>query len=250
MLLNLPLSISSLIFAISPWAARKCRDGSEKENEELKNVQEVHVYIPSVLCYNSLVTFWSVVNVRGEFYCNIAFLWPWNSKIGKINIWASLKVGSCLACGSCLTHAYVWLVKWPNSFGTGDIPQVRTQVTVLQMKNRIIFRLLIEAQRSEIFFLRRPGPLFISKGLDDHPSPRHFSQGLDQAPQNMLSSKPLSIHNRAVSPQRLQIFGIDREGMIDDVISQGIWCHLCKKYSLTWSSQIYDVSHCCAIAMA
>ena len=90
------------------------------------------------------------------------------------------------------------------------------------MKNRIIFRLLIEAQRAEIFFLRRPGPLFISKGLDDHPSPRHFSQGLDQAPQNMLSSKPLSIHNRAVSPQRLQIFGIDREGMIDDVISQGI----------------------------
>lgn len=115
-LLNLPLSISSLIFAISPWAARKCRDGSEKENEELKNVQEVHVYIPSVLCYNSLVTLWSVVNVRGGFYCNIALLWPWNSKIGKINIWASLKVWSCLACGSWLTQAYVWLVKMTKLF--------------------------------------------------------------------------------------------------------------------------------------
>ena len=39
---------------------------------------------------------------------------------------------------------------------------------------------------------------------------------------------------RAVNPPHLQILRIDREGMIDDVISHGIWRHLCKKCSLTW----------------
>ena len=57
---------------------------------------------------------------------------------------------------------------------------------------------------------------------------------------------PCPIHHRAISPQCLQIFGIDREGMIDDIISHGIWRHWCKKYLLTWSSQICNVSHYCA----
>ena len=135
MLLNLPLSISSLIFAISPWAARKCRDGSEKENEQLKNKRYMYIFLQFFV-----TIVWSLYDL---LYYNIAFLWPWNPKIEKINTWASLKVGSCLASGSWLTQAYVWLVKWLNSFGTGDIPQVRIQFTVLQMKNRAKFKCLL-----------------------------------------------------------------------------------------------------------
>ena len=35
--------------------------------------------------------------------------------------------------------------------------------------------------------------------------------------------------HRAVNPPRLQILRIDGEGMIDDTIMQGTWCHLRKK---------------------
>ena len=37
----------------------------------------------------------------------------------------------------------------------------------------------------------------------------------------------------AVNPPRLQILRIDKEGRVDEVIMNGIWCHLCKKYLLT-----------------
>ena len=40
------------------------------------------------------------------------------------------------------------------------------------------------------------------------------------------------MHCRAVNPPLLQILRIDREGMTDDVITDGTWRHLCKKYSL------------------
>ena len=50
---------------------------------------------------------------------------------------------------------------------------------------------------------------------------------------------------RVVNPPRLQILRSDREGMIDDIISHSIWCHLSKMYLSTWSSGICDVSHYC-----
>ena len=38
-----------------------------------------------------------------------------------------------------------------------------------------------------------------------------------------------SLHYRAVNPPRHQLLRIDREGMIDDVISHDKWRHLCQK---------------------
>ena len=38
--------------------------------------------------------------------------------------------------------------------------------------------------------------------------------------------------DRAVNPARYQILSIDREEMIDDIISHDKWSHLCKKSML------------------
>ena len=38
--------------------------------------------------------------------------------------------------------------------------------------------------------------------------------------------------DRAVNPPRYQILSIDREEMIDDIISHDKWSHLCKKSML------------------
>ena len=71
----------------------------------------------------------------------------------------------------------------------------------------------------------------------------HFWVGFDLC---WFYRHPLQWHLiRAVNPPCLQILRIDRKGMIDDVISHGIWRHLCKKYTLTRSSWICNVSHYC-----
>ena len=48
----------------------------------------------------------------------------------------------------------------------------------------------------------------------------------------------------AVNPQHLQILRIDRQGMIDDIMTHSTWHHLCKKYSLTLSSLIRNNTKC------
>ena len=61
----------------------------------------------------------------------------------------------------------------------------------------------------------------------------------------MSSNKSKRWFSQGCQTPRLQILRIDREGVIDDLISHGIWRHLFKKYSLTRSSRICDVSHYC-----
>lgn len=46
-----------------------------------------------------------------------------------------------------------------------------------------------------------------------------------------------SICHRAVNPQHLQILRIDKEGMIDDIITHSKWHHLYNKYLLTLIAQ-------------
>ena len=46
----------------------------------------------------------------------------------------------------------------------------------------------------------------------------------------VFPASPASTLHRAVNLPRLQILRIDRQGMIDDVISHGVWHHLGKKY--------------------
>ena len=54
---------------------------------------------------------------------------------------------------------------------------------------------------------------------------------------------------RAVNPQHLQILRVDKEGMIDDVLTHGTWCHLCKNIPWLRSSRIFAVmqnaQRCC-----
>ena len=47
---------------------------------------------------------------------------------------------------------------------------------------------------------------------------------------------------RAVNPWHLQILRVDTEGMIDDVITHGTWCHLCKNTPWLRSSRIFAVT--------
>ena len=89
---------------------------------------------------------------------------------------------------------------------------------------------------------------FLSQGTLVFPSPKKptllkFQIGLEY----MDTFKQLVL-GLSTPQDSLQIIllRIDREGMIDDVISYSIWRHLCKKYLLTRSSWICDVPHYCA----
>ena len=48
----------------------------------------------------------------------------------------------------------------------------------------------------------------------------------------------------AINPRHLQILRIDRQGMIDDIMTHSTWHHLCIKYLLTPSSLIRNNTKC------
>lgn len=109
--------------------------------------RRAQILFPSVLHDNSLVTWWSLVNMRAGvtiacgtilsslfqrmfflhhrarirttyhiyflsiyfYYLAIVFWRPWHSNMEKNNLWPLLEVGLCLGGGSWLTQAQVWL---------------------------------------------------------------------------------------------------------------------------------------------